>query len=102
MSDGTDRQLEVTTTTTEAIHRTPVGDNQWIAIGVLAVTYATATLFVIAGLGTVEWWGSFVGTLVPTVTGIVIGGSALIKTAAAIRGDSPKRVTTVTASKGDE
>lgn len=98
MADDENEQATATVEVT-TVERSKLGDNQWIAIGVMAVTYMTATAFVLLDRGTVEWWGSFMGTLVPTVTGIVIGGSALIKTASAIRGkdvSQARKVTTKT------
>lgn len=61
------------------------GSNQWIAVGFAAASFIVATVFVFLGKATPEWWGAFTGTELPTLAGIAIGGSALIKTAQVIR-----------------
>lgn len=103
MSDTTEPEQTVETTVVEP-QRSPLGDNQKMAIGVLLVTYVTATGFVAAGLADATWWAGFMSTFLPSTLGIVIGSSALIKTAAAIRGREPipaaRKVTVTTGAPG--
>ncbi len=61
------------------------GSNQWIAVGFALMSFIAATIFVITGKADAPWWGGFVGTLLPILAGITIGGSAIIKTAQVIR-----------------
>lgn len=67
------------------VDRPPIGVNRWIAIGSMLTVFITATVFVVLGKADAAWWGGFVSTTLLGSLGITLGGSAVIKTAEAIR-----------------
>ena len=70
-------------TPVEAPEPKRLGRNQWIAIGMAAVPFFTATAFTYWGVSGADFnaWAKFVGDLLPWTLGIALGGSAVVKVA---------------------
>ncbi len=84
-STPTEPTPEPTAAPSRDLDRPPIGVNRWIAIGSMLTVFVTSTLFVVLGKADAAWWGTFVSTTLLGSLGITLGGSAVIKTAEAIR-----------------
>jgi hypothetical protein len=63
-----------------------LGRNQWIAIIAFSLTFSASIVLVAVRLVSGEAWLHFAGSFVPISVAVITGGSALIKSAEAIRG----------------